>query len=229
MVAHLSLQDIFLPPSRITIADLCRKYHLPSAISKYEKLHVPDKEGTSAQIGVHYLKYSRDETKGPPLLDAVYVHHGFGASSLSWLPALPSLVHRLGARVGLGHDMVGFGLTDRQNTLEWYTTDASARISSAVFVKETDHVNPVKAVALLGHSLGAIGVLKMALQLPKETFKSIILCSPALGFGSSFAKEWKEEEQAPGPLRDLGRVLGSFFRRCIFFPFGGYALRRIVG
>lgn len=211
------------------MADLCQKYHLPSRISKYETLQIPGRDGTPSPVGVHYLKYSGDENKGSPLFDAVYVHHGFGASSLSWLPALPSLVERLGARVGLGHDMVGFGFTDRQKALDWYTTDGSARISSAVFSKEIGQKEPVNAVALLGHSLGGIGVLKMALRLPKETTKFIVLCSPALGFGNRFAEESGVDERSSGVLRRLGTGLGAFFRAGILFPIGGYALRRVVG
>lgn len=46
-------------------------------------------------------------------LHAIYLHHGFGASSLSWLPVLPPLVKRLRARMGIAHDAVGFGFTDR--------------------------------------------------------------------------------------------------------------------
>jgi pimeloyl-ACP methyl ester carboxylesterase len=240
LLAQVSLQEVFCRPSRISMRDLGRKYHLPSAISKYESLHVPDSNGSAtAPIGVHYLKYSKKkEIKGGgsiiPLVDAVYVHHGFGASSLSWLPTLPSLVHRLGARVGLGHDMVGFGFTDRRGGLDWYTTDASARISRAVFAKETLHGKSPDSVAVFGHSLGAIGALKMALQLPRETSKFIILCAPALGLMSGRFPEKEEEspskrEHSSGPLRGLRTGVFSFLRKTVAFPLGGYVLRRAVG
>lgn len=236
LLAQLSLQEVFCPPSRISMQDLCRKYYLPSAISKYESLQVPNSKGLPASIGVHYLKCSKEDVKKPSLLDAVYVHHGFGASSLSWLPALPSLVDRLGARVGLGHDMVGFGFTDRQRQLDWYTTDASARISQAVFMKETaDELGgkPPNSVVVMGHSLGCIGALKMALQLPLDTTKLIVLCAPALGLSSKFKDESSssegEQADSSGWVRSLRFAASSFLRKAIAFPLGGYVLRRVVG
>lgn len=163
------------------------------------------------------------------MFDAIHCHHGFGASSLSWLPTLPSLVNRLGARVGLGHDMVGFGFTDRQKELEWYSTDASARISKEVLLHESSSVDkPLKRVALFGHSLGSLGVLKMALQLPKETAKFIVLCSPALGFSGNFPDE-SILDPPSGVLGKFKAKIGSIFRRGLVFPFSGYVLRRIVG
>lgn len=229
VLAQLSLQEVFSTPSRISMQDLCRKYHLPSTLSKYESLPVPNRNGPPSPIGVHYLKYTKnEEVQGPSLVDAIVVHHGFGASSLSWLPALPSLVNRLGARVGLGHDMVGFGFTDRQQELEWYTTEASARISQAVFNKETSHHRtPPTSVALLGHSLGAIGALKMALRLPRETAKVVVLCAPALGLSGKFSEKQLSLEGVN--LFGLKHAVGAFVRKTITFPLAGYILRRIVG
>lgn len=229
LILQLSLQDICFPPSRISTDDLLRKFHLPSALSRYEKVSLLDESGTAKDIGVHYLKYRGKESSRAGLFGAVYVHHGFGASSLSWLPALPSLVDRLGARCGLGHDMVGFGFTDRQEELEWYTTDASARISQAVFTKEASRYGtPFQSVALLGHSLGAIGVLKMALKLPAGLSKVIILSSPALGLNGRFPQE-SINQVATGPLTSFKENMSAFFRRSLIFPVGGYVLRRIVG
>ena len=48
--------------------------------------------------------------------DAIYYNHGFGASSLSFLPVLPSLTERLRARLSVAHDAPGFGFTDRLST-----------------------------------------------------------------------------------------------------------------
>ena len=48
--------------------------------------------------------------------DAIYCNHGFGASSLSFLPVLPSLTERLRARLSVAHDAPGFGFTDRLST-----------------------------------------------------------------------------------------------------------------
>ena len=73
--------------------------------------------------------------------DGIYLYHGFGASSLSWLPILPSLVNRLGRSgegggrpaVGVAHDAPGFGFTDRPTTdgergMEQYGSEHNAGI-----------------------------------------------------------------------------------------------------
>jgi pimeloyl-ACP methyl ester carboxylesterase len=128
--------------------------------------------------------------------------------------------------------MVGFGFTDRQETLDWYTTDASARIGTAVLDKEVspEGSKPHSKVALFGHSLGAIGTLKMALRLPRETAKLIVLCSPALGLSAGFSEEPKDDDSnAMGVFRRLRNGIGCFFRKAVFFPIGGYVLRRVVG
>jgi len=225
----MPLQDIFLPPSRISTSDLSDRFYLPSALSKYEKIKVVDQSGAARDVGVHYLKYSsKDQTRAGPY-GAVYVHHGFGASSLSWLPALPSLVNRLGARCGLGHDMVGFGFTDRPDELEWYTTDASAGISQSIFEKET-YVDgqPFQSVALLGHSLGAIGVLKMALKLPLNLSKVIILSSPGLGQMSRLPAQ-PDTDALLSRLQRMKIKISSLLARFLLFPISGYVLRRLVG
>jgi pimeloyl-ACP methyl ester carboxylesterase len=78
-------------------------------------------------IGVHFLQYKQSNTdtshqtttnnNNNNKYDGIYFHHGFGASSLSWLPVLPTLVHRLGKNngksIGIAHDAPGFGFTDR--------------------------------------------------------------------------------------------------------------------
>jgi pimeloyl-ACP methyl ester carboxylesterase len=229
LILYMSIQDIFVPPSRISTNDLSQRFHLPSAISKYEKMALVDQSGAAKNIGVHYLKYSGKRHTIPGLFGAVYVHHGFGASSLSWLPALPSLVDRLGARCGLGHDMVGFGFTDRQNELEWYTTEASARISQSILDKET-YVDgkPLQSVALLGHSLGAISVLKMALKLPVRLSKVIILSSPALGLTGNLPPV-PDADAISSPRPRLKKIISALVKRILIFPIGGYVLRRLVG
>lgn len=230
----MALQDLFLPPSRISIKDLCKKFYLPSVISKYEDVSVTDSNGNVQKIGAHYLKYtpkgsasSQNATKVVHALDVIYAHHGFGASSLSFLPVLPSLVNRLGARCGLSHDMVGFGFTDRQEKLEWYTTDASARISRSILDKETKNSN-IQSALLLGHSLGAIGVLKMALKLPQDLSKSIILASPALGLTEGFPSHSTRDDNT-GPLLGFKNKVKAILQNFVGFPIGCYILRRLVG
>ena len=126
------LQEIFLAPSRLDIATLLEKYFLPSPLSKYDSVSLPFEESTK-DLGVHVLKYSSKEIGSRPTrFKALYLNQGFGASSLSWLPAIPSLVNRLGARVGLAHDAVGFGFTDRPEEIALYTTGSSASIGTQV-------------------------------------------------------------------------------------------------
>ena len=124
--------------------------------------------------------------------------------------------------------MVGFGFTERQKELEWYTTDASARISKEVMLKEAGANGPLQRVALFGHSLGGIGVLKMALKLPKETAKLIVLCSPALGLSGNFEDE-SSQERASGVWGKFKAKISSIVRRGFVFPVSGYILRRVVG
>eukprot|EP00957_Ditylum_brightwellii_P175031 13326181-Ditylum_brightwellii.AAC.1 len=185
---------------------------------------------TIPPIGVHYLQYNNDgnEKDGNKKdeeqsnqtndviqptkkhnFDAVYFNHGFGASSLSWLPAIPSLVQTLKGKVGIAHDAVGFGFTERpssssssvekssrvENELAMYTSAGSAALGLSLLnraTSSTDNNNnnkdvdatPTKsspsAVALLGHSRGSVATLRMALDLPSSTRKFIVLVSPFL-------------------------------------------------
>jgi pimeloyl-ACP methyl ester carboxylesterase len=226
--SQLLLQDIFLPPSRVSMETLKEKYFLPSALSNYEQIAV----GNHSSLGVHFLKYENrnaDTTPRAPF-DALYVLHGFGASSLSWLPPLPALVERLGARVGLGHDAVGFGFTERptssegEDSIGLYTTRSSATIAREILTKEVG--SKPESVAIFGHSLGGLTALKLALQLPRRTSKMIILSAPALGI-----RRTSQRRAGPPPWvsRAVFKPLGSLIRKAVFYPAGGYVLRRVVG
>jgi len=127
---------------------------------------------SSISLGVHYLRYDNENSnnnsnsssstdENPSALpstagkqtrtfDAVYFQHGFGASSLSWLPVMPSLAKRLGARVALGHDAVGFGFTDRPRDLRWYTAKQSSRIAHQIL----KHHSPSAAGAVISGQIG---------------------------------------------------------------------------
>mmetsp|Transcript_2222 Transcript_2222/g.4769 ORF Transcript_2222/g.4769 Transcript_2222/m.4769 type:complete len:678 (-) Transcript_2222:162-2195(-) len=124
-----------------------------------------DKRVPSPPIGVHSIQYkkrdkqsttSANTSSSTNKYDGIYFHHGFGASSLSWLPVLPSLVERLGkpattsttatetesnaarvVAVGVAHDAPGFGFTDRPSTdenggLEQYGTENNVGIGLAL-------------------------------------------------------------------------------------------------
>jgi len=67
-------------------------------------------------IGVHFLKYYNSNEKQQYDYDAIHFNHGFGASCLSWLPAIPKLTQRLNAKLSVAHDAPGFGFTDRPSS-----------------------------------------------------------------------------------------------------------------
>eukprot|EP00536_Pseudo-nitzschia_multiseries_P011905 jgi/Psemu1/326637/estExt_fgenesh1_pg.C_4320004 len=190
--------------------------------------------------------------------DSVYFQHGFGASSLSWLPVIPSLTHKLGARVALGHDAVGFGFTDRPQDLEWYTAKQSSRIAHQILRNESpaatavsvsgdgdgdaqnqnkNQTNPLP-VCLVGHSMGSLSILRLATALPRETPKLIILSSPALGLLGRKkpppASLENHQGRARGPLpfdklASLWKPIGTALRRSILRPSARYVLRRAIG
>lgn len=213
------MQDLFLRPSRLSTSTLSQRYFLPSSLSKYETLSIANDDEPAQKLGVHYLEYTNPTEC--TTFDALYVNHGFGASSLSWLPAIPSLTKRMGAKVCLGHDAVGFGFTDRPDDLEMYSTKGSARIGTSLLLQRSTS-NP-KSVALFGHSLGALTTLKMALRLPRETSKVIVLCSPALGLKPPQLSSY------PPTTKRWWRPICATIRRRLVYPIGGYALRRTVG
>lgn len=219
--SNLLLQDIFLPPSRISTAGLFSKYTAPSKLSRFEPVALPGGE----EIGVHYLKYqSKKATSKPPRMNACYVNHGFGASSLSWLPVLPSLVDRMGARVGLGHDMPGLGFTDRSKDIKNFSLETSAKIGSTLLSQEMKDKDD--SVLLLGHSMGSVATLRMALALPRHVRKEVVLVAPALGmiFHSTAHRPVSVKK-----LADWSRPARSVFLRYSFDPLFCYVLRRLVG
>ena len=225
--SNMVLQDMFLPPSRLSMQSLLQTYFLPSALSRYEPVMLANTTGTSDSLGVHWLQYEQPPkfANAQYAFQALYVNHGFGASSLSWLPALPVLVHRTNARTGLGHDAVGFGFTERppvkNNSLAAYTSMYSATIGVTLLQQQVMAFNASSPVLLLGHSLGAIATLRMALQLDANTSKRIILVAPALGIsrtGGALSTKPSEQQQS------LFRVPAAVWQ----VP-AAYALRRLVG
>jgi pimeloyl-ACP methyl ester carboxylesterase len=171
--------------------------------------------------------------------EAMYFQHGFGASSLSWLPVLPALAKQMNARVALGHDTVGFGFTDRPKDQRWYRPRQSSRIAEAILAKESqavtnllssgdDETKPKNAapapVCLVGHSMGSRSTLRLATQLPLETPKLIILSSPALGLISP-----KPPRSSKSKPAQLASSLTTAVSRKILKPAFKYFLRRVIG
>jgi len=233
-------------------------------------------------LGVHYLQYNNNDDDGNRngngknsvedinadgggskqnnyKFDSVYFQHGFGASSLSWLPVLPKLAQKLNARVALGHDAVGFGFTDRPRGAKWYTAKQSSRIAHQILWNEkgeggavgraadvavnhrnrndTGHTsssttsNDNKPVCLVGHSMGALSILRLATRLPRETPKLIILSSPALGLLGRKEQEPLQMQQQTSSSSSslLPNKLRTAIGRTVLGPAARYVLRRLVG
>jgi pimeloyl-ACP methyl ester carboxylesterase len=227
----LLVQDLFLPPSRVSMETLLHKYFLPSRLSRYEHFKIEDRT-----TGIHFLEYAN--TEQPAKWDCLYVNHGFGASSLSWLPAIPGLAEKAKARVVLGHDAAGFGFTDRPSSKDDFTLKATAKLGMSVLQSRAP-----KTVLLLGHSMGSITTMRMALDLPPDTVARVILVAPSLGL-SRVPKPGQENGMNGNPRRRLHRPasaaayltrLKEINNALLAFPvailqaFLSYALRRLVG
>lgn len=136
----------------------------------------------SVPIRVHSIRFANRKNNK---YAAIY---GFGASSLSWLPVLLTLVDRLGACVGIAHDAPGFGFTNHPNAdsvggLKQYRTENFVGIGMALLDKATtggsynveitakpaEDDATVKNVAIFGCSMGAKATLLMALACSWDT------------------------------------------------------------
>jgi predicted esterase len=224
------LQEVLTPPTRVSVGELRNNYILPSTLSRFED--VPIQLEKTKNLGVHYLQY-QSKSQPPARFQALYVNHGFGASSLSWLPALPKMVDRLQVRVGVGHDAVGFGFTDRPKDLEAFTTTASAAIGMALLEqqiqqKEEEGEEDSKPVILMGHSMGSLATLQMALAMPATTKKCVVLVAPALGMRPSSHRKSLESKRKrlKNPLF-LQKAIGKAGTGASLI--GKYGLRRLVG
>lgn len=291
LLSTLLAQDILYAPSRIDTPALLKNGWLPSPLSKYSTITatIPSSlirhditdhtDKPLKPIGVHFLEYTNDDrAESNYRFDAVHFNHGFGASSLSWLPALPSIVHRIGGRVGIAHDAPGFGFTDRPPTkgkrdgLLPYGSAGSAALGNALLSTRIngDDGHPLpgeavnghdggeggslelrrrKKVALFGHSMGCAATLRMAIALPSDVEKVIVLVSPALvgkfpsggeaaddgNFGDVEEgarvrnSEPVHSQSQPSKIILLSGTFIAFVRRLLVDPFLMYLLRRLVG
>lgn len=218
----LILQERFCRPSRISAQELKQKYSLPSTLSRFENVPVQTK-GFATSVGLHWLEYTNPSPEARQLDQArkiLHCNHGFGASSLSWLPCLRGLTRKLGCSVGLAHDRLGFGFSEPPSEISnlekdfLFSTAGSSRVASSLL--ETKSLGKNDTVVLLGHSMGTLTTLRLALDLPEEMPKRIILVAPALGMLS--LKERRNTQNKI--LLPVSWVL----RRT-----AGYALRRLVG
>lgn len=271
ILSMAAVQDLFYAPSRISMTALLGNTWLPSRFSQYSIVHaaVPQqlvyKEDVGRlqidPIGVHFLEYKNDAKSLVDVdddkytFDAIHFNHGFGASSLSWLPAIPSLVQKLNGKLGLAHDAPGFGFTDRpvssgkKGGLVPYSSAANAAIGNVLLTNRwLGDEEKIKRVALFGHSMGCSATLKMALTLPLEVEKVVVLVAPALvGEFQDDKDDSKEEGDGLSPSQEVQKsveqlvqsqpsrvreVVAKFLAviRTVVLDFGVmYVLRRLVG
>jgi len=218
VISKVITQDLFFSPSRVAMTYLVKEKILPSRLSRYgwvqDSLDSPSQlsEGNVRGQGVHYLLYRSDPksiTSRKHSIDAIHFNHGFGASSLSWLPCFEPLVDRLHAKVGLAHDAVGFGFSERSSVpfsrgvkrddaLVKYTSFFSSTVGTSLTKNAIEESSMVvsdgvatnnfvdespqrkKRILLFGHSMGCTTTLRMALNLQPSTECLIFLVSPAL-------------------------------------------------
>lgn len=217
----LLVQEYLYSPSRVSATVLQQKGWLPSSISHVSKIQ-PFPNSTA--LDVHYLLYESTSTLENKSVDAVYFNHGFGASSLSWLPAMPSIVNSLGGKLGIAHDAAGFGFTER--TFDSFDPQsASSAVGKQLLLKKINgegastNVSPEpQTVALFGHSLGSITSLKMALGLPSSMKKFVFLVAPAIMYESLSEMVEEKKMSTPMPVSKALRVAGKSFRAVFSKP-----------
>ena len=224
-LATAILQEIFLRPSRLSTESLQSRYVLPSTLSRFQQIPV-QVQNASTSIGLHWLQYRNDDSRADCSAD-VYCNHGFGASSLSWLPILKKVTQKLGCRTGLAHDALGFGLSeapeecsDGSEDLYWYSSSGSARIAKSLL--QANSLGRNGTAVLLGHSMGALTTLRLALDLPVKVNKRIVLVAPALGVRPPPAAKTNKRQGTMSPF--LRRA-----RSWILEKPSKYILRRAVG
>jgi pimeloyl-ACP methyl ester carboxylesterase len=243
------MQHVCLPPDRVSTDALRENYFLPSPLSQFGHITLSDDD--ELPLGVHYVEYEYfeeladdDEQQQRPDpstkaadagfgLDAVYMNHGFGASSLSWIPTIPKLAAALKVPIVLGHDAPGFGFTDRRKGI--YTTATSAKIGTSLLERHDfearrkyDGIKDDKSpptVLLVGHSMGCRTTLRMALAQPPTHTVHVVLVAPALGLRGNFMMPKEQREKVDQPVaRKYATNAFRFIQHGVVF-----ALRRIVG
>ena len=193
-------------------------------------------EGRAASISCH------DEENS---YDILHCSHGFGASSLSWLPSLSPMVERFRVKVGLAHDAVGFGFTERpdeSSDLGSYSLYTSAKIGIQLVNEEMHEIRKrmdtgegcpshCSRIILLGHSMGCFTTLRMAMDM-HHMFDGIkvILVSPAISSRETHQSpcSWDEKKDVRSTFSPMMVAFGSLFRKFVIYPPLKYILRHVV-
>ena len=270
-MATTFLQDLAFGPSRIPLSRQLEEFKLgsrdllPSQYSNLENVKTSNliasssfndstdiiKNEDSYSLTTHFLRVQgtpvdfdakrNDQT----VFDVLHCSHGFGASSLSWLPALLPLVNTFRANTGLAHDAVGFGFTERpddKNNLDKYSLAISAGIGLSLIHHEMEEIrkhchgsrsSSTSRILLLGHSMGCASTLRMALNMHSiyDSIK-IILVSPAIIAQKSGAtkRNNRKNEKLLKNIRFPSLLKRGFFwtrHILVDVPFA-YLLRRLV-
>mmetsp|Transcript_32326 Transcript_32326/g.77275 ORF Transcript_32326/g.77275 Transcript_32326/m.77275 type:complete len:563 (+) Transcript_32326:179-1867(+) len=257
-IAKLSIQERFFAPSRVSTKYLVDNDQLPSELSRYETISPRSTWGETREvheeIGVHSIQYTKSveekQEDGEPLpkFDGIFLHHGFGASSLSWIPVLPSLVDKLGkgGAVGIASDNPGFGFSDRPDGdtdagLAQYSSEGNAGIALSLLDRHVSQEKDDKSrsVAIFGHSMGSKAALLMALTCVKEPRLKLkpsllVLVAPALeGLAlparKSSTTKSKSSQTNRGWLRSKLSLIRVLLRKVFLdYPIQ-FGLRRLVG
>jgi len=247
LLVTAAVQDLFFSPSRVDTPALIKNGWLPSRLSKFSRIHTaiapamlgyPSQAVPMQKIGVHYLEYENANVTDSKF-DIVHFCHGFGASSLSWVPVIPSLVKKMGSKRGIAHDSPGFGFTDRVEDLEPFSSAGSAALGLSLLDKilefdtatsGSENEKP-KRILLVGHSMGCASTLKMALALPRDIEVAVILVAPAL-VGDVVEDTVQNSNNPILFLKKQPMLVSKFIsliRQVIFDPFLMYILKRAVG
>mmetsp|Transcript_64612 Transcript_64612/g.120299 ORF Transcript_64612/g.120299 Transcript_64612/m.120299 type:complete len:377 (-) Transcript_64612:37-1167(-) len=144
--------------------------------------------------------------------------HGFGASSLSWAPAIQTLANDLDAEV-VAFDQPGFGLTERPDleinesalATSAYKCERGASIALSLLGAYRTSKKPI----FIAHSLGAIGASLAALQLVEhgQPDVTLVLVGPAFSVDGAVSplprcSLWR--------LRVLSWVLPPILRQIVY-------------
>lgn len=222
-VPLMILQERFLRPSRISSQALKEQYVLPSTLSRFEQIPV-QAEDEATTIGLHWLEYHNANKSGNNERPRKLLHlsHGFGASSLSWLPCLKTLTSKLGCSLALAHDKLGFGFSEAptDNDYFWFTEAGSSRIVASLLEQKSLGLQQnYDSLVLVGHSMGTLTTLRLALELPKDIPKKVILVAPALGLRDIKGHDSKKQKRR-NPFSAVSWIV---------YRSAAYVLRRAVG
>jgi len=98
-------------------------------------------------------------------------------------------------------------LLDTINYKSKYSQEEIAPVEQAA-PSEPSPVTPVKTVALFGHSMGCAATLRMALSLPRDIQKVVVLVAPAL-LGSAPPVSLDKNSSPPGTTRIVTSSLST--------------------